>query len=1075
MLKVGWAQSVALAGWTNVMQSLRHYMSIAALAWAAVFFAVVTDSARAADKRVALVIGNSSYQNVPKLPNPTSDARAVYQRFKDAGFDVGEVQLDVGNLQFKRALRDFEIKANTSDIAVVYFAGHGLEIRGKNYMIPVDARLASERDAPDEAIELERIFETVEGAKNLRLVILDACRDNPFVMTRQLVVSRGLARIEPQRAYTMVAYAAKAGATADDGNGDHSPFTQALLDQLFEPGVGIRIAFGKVVDEVRNNTRGRQVPYLDGSLGADDIALVPAPAKPQAPPPPAVAVQPRPSDELSDFDIARTVNTKEMWVAFIAKYQSGFYATAAKAMLQRSIEAEAQKLQDAKKPDEPKKAEEPKRPDDKVARLEPQPKPPSGPPPALEDDREWDRIKGTSDRRELNDFIKRYPNSPHVLDAQNRLNVLDAIAQETSEWERLKGSDDPAALQDYINKHPKSLYLADAKTRLETVQKFLRDEKARADAKRLAEDQARERQQKEEQQKAEQLQKAAELEWNKLKSSNDPAALQAFIDRYASVPRAGDAQRRLATVQQQIEKAQADAEAKQKADEQKRVEQAALAEQKKAELDKKAEDNAWDKIKKAGNQAALQDFINRYPNSAHLADAQMLLGKIQQLALAGQEWERIRKSADVQALQKFVDTYPDAPNIDEAKKRLNELNKPAAVVAAEAAQKAADQEWNKLKSSNDPKALQAFIDHFSDLPQAADARRRLAAVQQQIEKAQAEAEAQQKADEQKKVEQAALAEQKKVDQEWSKLKGSSDSAALQAFIDHYSDLPQAADARRRLAAVQQQIEKAQADAEAKQKADEQKKVEQAALAEQKKAEQDKKAEDSAWDKIKKSGNQATLQDFVNRYPNSAHLADAQMLLGKVQQLALASQEWDRIKKSADPEAVQKFIDLYPDSPNIDDAKKRLDELNKPASVKVASASPNSELVTAAQKALKGLGCYSGKEDGVLSDATKQGIDRYLAGQGRTEAQGEVTQDFVTELENQHWKKCLPPARIVNAPAEENKKPAKPEERPSQVKRVAGPAAAPAAPRVQPPVQSPAPVKSGGGGGGGGGVMSGVGF
>jgi hypothetical protein len=195
-----------------------------------------------------------------------------------------------------------------------------------------------------------------------------------------------------------------------------------------------------------------------------------------------------------------------------------------------------------------------------------------------------------------------------------------------------------------------------------------------------------------------------------------------------------------------------------------------------------------------------------------------------------------------------------------------------------------------------------------------------------------------------------------------------------------------------------------------------------------------------------------------------------MLLNKVQQLALASQEWDRIKKSGDQEAVQKFIELYPDSPNIDDAKKRLDELSKPTKVASASANP-SELVTAAQKALKGLGCYSGKEDGVLSDATRQGIDRYLAGQGRADTQDEVTQDFVTELENQHWKKCLPPARIVNAPAEENKKPARQEEKPSQVKRVAGPAAP--APRVQAPVQAPAPVKSGGGGGGGGGGVSGV--
>ena len=136
-----------------------------------------------ADKRVALVVGNSSYQTVPQLPNPSRDASAVAKLLRDAGFDIVDIQLNVENLEFKRAIRKFEAEVDQADIAVVYYAGHGLEIAGTNYLIPVDARLASDRDADDEAISLERLVSSADGARRLRLVILDACRDNPFVTT----------------------------------------------------------------------------------------------------------------------------------------------------------------------------------------------------------------------------------------------------------------------------------------------------------------------------------------------------------------------------------------------------------------------------------------------------------------------------------------------------------------------------------------------------------------------------------------------------------------------------------------------------------------------------------------------------------------------------------------------------------------------------------------------------------------------------------------------------------------------------------------------------------------------------
>ena len=157
----------------------RRLLSMLAAIGAAILTMAFAPDARA-EKRVALVVGNSSYQNVPQLPNPSRDANSVAQMFKDAGFDAVDVALNVGNLEFKRAIRKFEADADQADIAVVYYAGHGLEIGGTNFLIPVDARLASDRDADDEAITLERLVSSADGAKRLRVVVLDACRDNPF-------------------------------------------------------------------------------------------------------------------------------------------------------------------------------------------------------------------------------------------------------------------------------------------------------------------------------------------------------------------------------------------------------------------------------------------------------------------------------------------------------------------------------------------------------------------------------------------------------------------------------------------------------------------------------------------------------------------------------------------------------------------------------------------------------------------------------------------------------------------------------------------------------------------------------
>jgi hypothetical protein len=295
-----------------------------------------------ANKRVALVIGNSAYQNATPLLNPGKDANALADLFKKAGFDVVNTGIDLGSLDFKRRVREFSTIARDADIAVVFFAGHGIEVNGTNYLIPVDAKLASDFDADDEGVSLDRIIRTIEPARKLRLVIIDACRDNPFLRKMQRTVSmravtNGLAKIEPDVGDTLVAYAAKAGSTAEDGYGDHSPFTAALLKHLAVPGLDIRIAFGRVRDEVLKNTRGKQEPFVYGSLGGAHITLMPEAAKP-APPPP-VASEDTKYEIRTRYEFAERIGTKAAWEYFLSAHPTGLYADLARAQLAKMAAA----------------------------------------------------------------------------------------------------------------------------------------------------------------------------------------------------------------------------------------------------------------------------------------------------------------------------------------------------------------------------------------------------------------------------------------------------------------------------------------------------------------------------------------------------------------------------------------------------------------------------------------------------------------------------------------------------------------------------------------------------------------
>jgi uncharacterized caspase-like protein len=246
----------------------------------------------------------------------------------------------------RRVLREFSDKSHNADVAVVYFAGHGIEVDGQNYLIPTDAMLQRDRDVFDEAISLERILQTIEPAKTLRLVILDACRDNPFTKSMKRVsalrsLNRGLIAVEPMKANTLIAYAAKGGSTAEDGDGQHSPFASALLKHLPTPGLDLRQAFGLVRDDVMKATDNKQEPFVYGSLGGATVALVQqasltttttsdtsALAAPSATINPAAEVR-------RDYEYAERVGTKEGWESFLKSHTSGFYADLARAQLSK--------------------------------------------------------------------------------------------------------------------------------------------------------------------------------------------------------------------------------------------------------------------------------------------------------------------------------------------------------------------------------------------------------------------------------------------------------------------------------------------------------------------------------------------------------------------------------------------------------------------------------------------------------------------------------------------------------------------------------------------------------------------
>jgi Caspase domain/Serpin (serine protease inhibitor) len=232
---------------------------------------IVSGEAAKAENRVALIIGNAAYQNTPTLANLGNDAEDMAVALKRVGFTV-LFERDLNERGMERALATFARAAREADAALFYYAGHGLQYRGINYLMPIDAKLEDEFSLDFEIPRLDDVLTSLSRSRGAKILILDACRRNPLVekltgmgTTRDFMASRGLARLDATRGM-VVAYSTQADQVAIDGTGRNSAFTAALVKQIDEPGLEIGSLFRRVAADVNQATGGRQFPELSISL-----------------------------------------------------------------------------------------------------------------------------------------------------------------------------------------------------------------------------------------------------------------------------------------------------------------------------------------------------------------------------------------------------------------------------------------------------------------------------------------------------------------------------------------------------------------------------------------------------------------------------------------------------------------------------------------------------------------------------------------------------------------------------------------------------------------------------------------
>lgn len=293
---------------------------------------LVLGAASANEQRVALVIGNAAYKDAP-LRNPVNDATDIAAALRTLGFSV-TLKSNANQRQMKDAIRDFGNQLAKGGVGLFYFAGHGIQFRGRNFLVPVGANIERESHVEDETVDAGFVLAQMEEARNrVNIVVLDACRNNPYSRGFRSV-SRGLAQMEAAQG-TLVAFATAPGAVAQDGDGRNGIYTKHLLQQMRAPGLPVELMLKRVRDGVIVETKDQQVPWESSSLRGADFYFVPGGAS--APAPNVAQPAPPPTDpatlELALWESVKDSKNADELQAYLEQYPNGRFAGVARARL----------------------------------------------------------------------------------------------------------------------------------------------------------------------------------------------------------------------------------------------------------------------------------------------------------------------------------------------------------------------------------------------------------------------------------------------------------------------------------------------------------------------------------------------------------------------------------------------------------------------------------------------------------------------------------------------------------------------------------------------------------------------
>lgn len=422
----------------------------------------VTASTAQAQKRVALVIGNAAYQGAPALRNPVNDARAMSNALNGLGFQVIEVT-DASQKEMNRAITTFGSKLDAETVALFFYAGHGLQVKGKNYIVPVDAQIEMESAIASEAVGVDAVLEQLNSSP-ISIVVLDACRNNPFERSFRKMGGGGLAQMDAPKG-SFIAYATAPGKTAADGDGKNGLFTQELLKQINEPGLSLESVFKRVRSSVSAKSGDAQMPWDSSSMtgefyfkpgsGTQVASLVPVPTPTHS----SRTRKTKEEIEQGSWESAKNSNAIEAIQEYLKQYPKGAYAGQARILI-ASLNAQSSK------PVEPAA-------------------------PAGREDNEtalWNEAQKGNSREDYQAYLGQYPKGKYVALAKARLKKIDdeaaqqakqeraataqqAAQQEQGAWDSANSNASEASYQDYLDAYPQGHFATLAQARIAKLKK----------------------------------------------------------------------------------------------------------------------------------------------------------------------------------------------------------------------------------------------------------------------------------------------------------------------------------------------------------------------------------------------------------------------------------------------------------------------------------------------------------------------------------------------------------------------------------------------------------------------------